>query len=281
MQLIRDGKIDEAVKMAQEQVHNEPDSAQALRGAAMVLDMAGHYKDAQSYWEKAVELASSAQSEAAARRDLANSYGFAGDCKNTAKYLLMVVDYWKTREKDEPHNAFYQEGEMANEAARYCIDAGDFNEAERLYRLGHELGIKEPDAPARKALWEFRTEHALARLAARRGNNAEAQKHVAAAKIALDQIKAADAGLGQQQESFWPYLTGYVALYTGDYKTALDDFQKANQNDAFIQCLIGMTYEKMGQKDKATEYYRKASTATSHNPPGGFARRFTREKLAA
>jgi hypothetical protein len=40
-----------------------------------------------------------------------------------------------------------------------------------------------------------------------------------------------------------------------------------------------MTYEKLGQKDKATEYYHKASTTVSHNPPGGFARRFTREKL--
>jgi len=279
MQLIRDGKIDEAVKMAHDQAHNAPDSAQALRGAAMILDMAGRYNEAQAYFEKAINLAPNPQAEAATRRDLANSYGFAGDCKNTAKYLLMVVDYWKTQESADPHNAFYQEGEMANEAARYCIDAGDLNEAERLYKLGHDLGIKEPDNPARKALWEFRTEHAFARLAARRGNKAEAQKHVAVAKTTLDQIKAADASLGQQQESFWPYLTGYVALYTGDYKTALDDLQKANQNDAFIQCLIGMTYEKLGQKDKAMEYYRKASAATSHNPPGGFARRFTREKL--
>src|SRR5262249_46841352 len=86
MQLIRDGKIDEAVKMAQDQAHNSPDSAQALRSAAMILDMAGRYKEAQSYFEKAIELAPNAQAEAAARRDLANSYGFAGDCKNASKY---------------------------------------------------------------------------------------------------------------------------------------------------------------------------------------------------
>ncbi len=279
MQLIRDGKIDEAVRMAEEQVRNAPDSAQALRNAAIVLDMAGRYKEAQSYFEKTIQLAPNAQAEAAARRDLANSYGFAGDCRNASKQMLLVVNYWKTREKDEPQNAFYQEGEMANEAARYCIDAGDLNESERLYKLGHDLGVKEPDSPARQALWTFRTEHALARIAARRGNKAEAQKHVAAARAALDQIKAADPSLGQQQETFWPYLTGYVALYTGDYKAALEDLQKANQSDPFIQCLIGMTYEKMGQKEKAMDYYRKASTTTSHNPPGGFARRITREKL--
>ena len=52
-----------------------------------------------------------------------------------------------------------------------------------------------------------------------------------------------------------------------DYKAALEDLLKANQNDAFIQCMIGQTYEKLGDKEKALEYYRKASTAIAHNPP--------------
>ena len=79
---------------------------------------------------------------------------------------------------------------------------------------------------------------------------------------------------------FLPYLTGYVALYTGDYKTALEDLQKANQNDAFIQCLLGMTYEKLGDKTSAMEAYRKAAATAGHNPPAAFARPFTRKKLA-
>jgi tetratricopeptide (TPR) repeat protein len=85
--------------------------------------------------------------------------------------------------------------------------------------------------------------------------------------------------LRAQQEAFFPYLTGYVALYLGDYKTALADLQKANQNDAFIQCLIGQTYEKLGDKDKAMEYYRRASEVRGHNPPAAYARPFARKKL--
>jgi Flp pilus assembly protein TadD len=54
---------------------------------------------------------------------------------------------------------------------------------------------------------------------------------------------------------------------------------RAQQNDAFIQCLIGETYEKLGDKEKATEYYRKAAAVQGHNPPAAYARRFTRQKL--
>jgi tetratricopeptide (TPR) repeat protein len=136
--------------------------------------------------------------------------------------------------------------------------------------------LKQPDIPAdRLKLWNYRYEHALARLAARRGNKAEAEKHVALAKQILDGME----GLKGQQEPFFPYLTGYVAFYTGDYKKALEDFQKTNQSDPFFQCMIGEIYEKLGEKDKANEYYLKASATGGHNPPAAYAKRFTRRKL--
>jgi tetratricopeptide (TPR) repeat protein len=123
-------------------------------------------------------------------------------------------------------------------------------------------------------LWEFRWEHAQARIAARRGNKTDAETHIAAAKAILAK------GTNPQQAQFLPYLTGYVAFYEGNYKPALEELQKANQNDPFIQCLIAQTYERLGDKAKATEFYRKASTATSHNPPAAYARPFAKKKLS-
>src|SRR5207248_105694 len=87
--------------------------------------------------------------------------------------------------------------------------------------------------------------HAQARIAARRGDQAEAQKHVAAAKAILDK------GTIPEQAQFFPYLKGYVAFYVGDYKAALEGLNQANQNDPFIQCMIGQSYEKLGEKQKA------------------------------
>jgi tetratricopeptide (TPR) repeat protein len=271
-QLLRDGKTGEALAILDKENPNQ---------AGTMLDLAGRGADAKRLFQKAIDNASEPGAKANAQRSMAMSYAFDGDCKNTVKYEQMVIAYWVTREQAEPQNAFYQEGEMANEAARVCIDAGDLETAEIWYRKGTELGIKEPGNQSHpKSLWTFRLEHALARIAARRGNKAEAQKHIDAAKAALD----SDTRMAEQQARFFPYLTGYVALYTGDYPKALEDMQKAiampgNGGDPFFQCLLGMTYEKLGEKDKATECYRKASMTMAHNPPAAFAKPFSRKKL--
>jgi len=277
---MRDGKTADAMAAVKKELEANSNSMQA----ASMLDNLGATADARKVFQRAIDSAPDLRAKANVQRAMAMSYAFDGDCKNTAKYEQMVIDYWKTQEQAEPQNAFYQQGEMANEAARVCIDAGDLEIAEQLYRKGTELGLKEPEPKRNPAsLWNFRLEHALGRLAARRGNKAEAAKHVAAARKILDDDKT----MAGAQERFYPYLVGYVALYTGDFKTAEVELTKAiqaNGNDAFMMCLLGMAYERMGEKDKASEWYKKASAAVppgGHNPPAAFARPFTRKKLAA
>jgi tetratricopeptide (TPR) repeat protein len=249
------------------------------------LDAEGQTAKAREIFAALIENSPTAAAKAAAQRAMAMSYAFDGDCANTAKYEELVMAYWRTREAEEPQNAFYQQGEMANEAARVCIDAGDLKTAEKYYRLGSELGNKEP-APRThpKSLWDFRLEHALARVAARHGDKAAAAHHVAAARKALD----SDSAMAAQQERFFPYLTGYVALYTGDLATAEADLTKAlamrgSERDPFFHALLGMTYEKKGDAVKAREFYQKAYdlAANAHNPPAAFTRPFARKKLAA
>ena len=218
--------------------------------------------------------------KAAAQRRLAMSYGYDGNCAKVIALEEQVIAYWVTRRAAEPQNAHYQEGEMANEAARVCIDHGFLDEAERYYKRGTELGNMEP-APRThpKSLWDFRLAHAMARLAARRGNAAEAQRHIADARRILD----SDPEMAKAQEQYFPYLIGYVALFTGDLATAEREFLKtsaAMPNDPFQVVLLGMTYEKMGQSAKATALYEKAYAAsTGSNPPNVYSRTFTKRAL--
>jgi tetratricopeptide (TPR) repeat protein len=268
-QLIREGKPDDALALYRKTLQTSPDSLAANIAAGTVRDLMGKGEEARKYFSKAIAVADTPEHKAGAQRAMAMSYAFQGNCAKTIEYEQQVFDYFASV------NNFFQQGEIADEAARVCIDSGDLDAAEKWYKIGHDTGLKEPDIkPARQDVWNFRWEHAQARIAARRGEQADAQKHVAAAKAILDK------GTNPEQAVFFPYLKGYVAFYAEDYKTALDELSKANQNDPFIQCMLAQTYEKLGEKDKAMEFYRKASTTSSHNPPAAYAVPFAKKKLS-
>ncbi len=246
------------------------------------LDVEGQTAKARAIFQAQIDNAPDPAAKAASQRAMAMSYAFDGDCANTVKYEEMVIAYWVTRESAEPQNAFYQQGEMANEAARVCIDAGNLDVAEKYYRKGTELGLKEPAPKTHpKSLWDYRLAHALGRLAARRGNKAEAAKQIAAAK----QILASDSTMAVAQARFLPYLEGYVALYTGDLAGAETNLTKAlalqgNGTDPFMTSLLAMTYEKQGKAAEAKALWQKAyDLATAHNPPAAYARPLARTKI--
>jgi tetratricopeptide (TPR) repeat protein len=267
--LVRDGKLDEALALYKKVLQTSPESIIANNGAGVVLDLMGQYKEARKYFQRAIDVATIPQDKAIAQRSMAMSYAFEGDCKKASEYEQKVFDYWVSGKH------FFEQGESANEAGRVCIDSGDLDAAEKWYRKGHDAGLKEPEIkPERADLWDFRWEHAQARLAARRGKVDEAQKHVLAAKAVLDK------GTNPQQAPFFPYLVSYVAFYGGDYAAALVALQKANQNDPFIQCLIAQAHEKLGDKDQAMAFYKKAATTTAHNPAGAYARPLALKKIS-
>ncbi len=271
-QLVREGKPAEALALYAAILKAMPDSAPANNAAGVLLDQLGRGDEARAHFQKAIDSASTPQSKAAAERAMAMSWAFSGNCSKTVEYEQRVLSYYVAT-KD-----FYQQGEIADEAARVCLDAGSLDVAWQWYLTGHQLGLRQPDiTPDRKNLWEFRWENAQARIAARRGNQTEADKHVKAAAALLE----ADPEMAKAQARFLPYLEGYVAYYRGDYETALARLSKADSNDPMIQCLLADTHEKLGHKAEAGALYEKASKALAHNPPAAFAVPLARRKLSA
>jgi tetratricopeptide (TPR) repeat protein len=268
-QLMRDGKADEALAAYLKAVEQFPSSVPARIRVGQQLDLMGRYSEARSHFEKALAMPLTPALEASGLRSMAMAYAFESNCKGATPYESRLYERYLTRDKD-----FYMAGEIANELARVCLESGDYATAADWYKRGHAAGLQEPDiSAARKDLWEFRWQHAQARLAARQGNKALADKHVAAAKAALD------TGTNPDQAPFFPYLVGYVAFYSGDYKSALAEFMKGNQNDPFVLSLIAQSHEKLGDQAAATDYYKKVMTFTTHNPNNAFARPLARKKL--
>ena len=271
-QRLREGKHEEALGILRDAAAKAPAGSQSAVSAhvqtGVVLDLMGRYEEARTHIAKGIDQAKTPEDKARAQRAMAMSYAFERNCAGASKYEAPLYESYLAEKN------YFQAGEIANELARVCLESGNLDEAATWYRRGRDAGLQEANiTPARKDLWEFRWEHAQARLAARRGQAAEAQKHVAAAKAAFDR------GTNPEQAPFVPYLVGYVAFYSGDYKTALSELQKGNQNDPFILSLIAQAHEKLGDKAQATEYYRKVLASNAHNPTGAFARPLAKEKL--
>jgi tetratricopeptide (TPR) repeat protein len=265
--LSHEGKQDEALALYRQALDKEPSFYEAHLAAGAALDLKGDYAEAQEHFSKAIELAP-AESKAQAQRSITFSYAFEGNANKASEYETQVFN--EHLAKNDPVAA----AETCDELARIYLEAGDLDHAYKWYKMGYETALRKTDlSDADKNLWLFRWENAQARIAARRGQAEEARQHVVAAKAALDKANNPD------QARFYPYLTGYVAFYAGDYKTAIAELQKADQHDPFILVLLGQAYEKSGDAAQAKDYYRKVLEINNHNPTNAFARPLAKKKL--
>ncbi len=268
-----DGKLDEAVAMYQKALQLDPRLYDAELYMGVSLDLQGKYAEARQHLAKAIELASERQTTQSLRV-MAVSYAFEHNTAEASEYEQRAFDLQSNWGK------YDDAAGTANELARIYLESGDLDNATQWYQTGLSTALKKPNiTQAEKDLWNFRWEAAMARITARRGQAAQAQQHLAAAKAMLDKMNS------PEQSRFLPYLTGYVALYAGDYKTAITDLQKANEQfegkEPFVFSLLAQAYEKSGDKAQAIDYYQKVLTINLHNPPNAFARPLAKEKLAA
>jgi tetratricopeptide (TPR) repeat protein len=262
-----EGKQDEALTVINQVLAGDPKSYDANLMAVIVLDLKGDYTKAHTYVLKAIELAPPDR-RVQALRTAAVSYAFPCDLTQVATYEQQAYAAQMADQK------FTDAAGTANELARIALECGDTPGAAKWYQTGYETATRAPNLiEADHDLWDFRMQSAKARIAARQSQPAEANKDVAAAKAILDKGKIPD------QQRFYPYLTGYVAFYTGDYKTALAELQKADQKDPFILVLLAQAYEKTGNQSEATKYYKQVLTINSHNPTNAFARPLAKKKL--
>jgi len=262
-----EGKQDDALALYRQALGMSPDFYEAHLGAGIALDLKGDYHEAREHLLKAIEFAPAASRQQALRA-LALAFAFEGNVAEAAKFEQQVFDARMSAQD------FIGAAEIANELARIYLESGDTANAYKWYKSGYVTAQRKRDiSDADKSLWLFRWEHAQARIAARQGKADEAHQHVVAAKAALDKANNPD------QARFFPYLTGYVAFYLGDYKTAIADLQKADQHDPLILALLAESYENSGDQSQAIEFYRKVLASNAHSPTNAFARPLARKKL--
>jgi len=240
-------------------------SARLLLGRA--LDLEGRHAAARVHLEEAVKLASD-EERMSALTALGISYAFESKADEAARYYQRAFD--AAVQRDDRGGA----AALANALGRIYLESGNLGKAQEWYTTGHETAKKVPGLSGDQvALWEMRWHHARARIAIRRGDRAEAERHVSAVKASFDK------GLNDDQRPALPYLLGYIALYSKDYRTAVAELLKGNQDDPFVLGLIAQSYQRLGDREKAAEYYRRVMASPSHNINAAFSRPLARSFL--
>jgi tetratricopeptide (TPR) repeat protein len=273
--LMTQGKLDEAFAQAHKAMEADPKSFDAHMAVGSILDLQGKYAEARKHFEAAANVADEKQ-KPGAQRSMAVSYFFERNAKGAEQAEKPLIDSYLAK------NDYVSAADVSNELARLMLESGDYSGAQKYYQMGYDASTKADIKPEEHALWEWRWHNAQARIAARQGKKAEAQKHVDAAKAALDKTEDENQ---KAQAQYWPYLTGYVAFYGGDYPKAISELQsaseKANQRDPFILALLAQSYEKTGKSAEATELYKKILTMYMHNPTGAYARTVAQKKVGS
>ena len=252
--LTTSGKIDEAVTLFNNALEADPELFDAHLGLGIALDLQGRYAPAREHLSRALAL-SPANTRGTALAAMAVSYGFEGNATEAAKY------YEKQFDLQMAEQAFDGAAGTANAIGRVFLETGNLDKAEAWYRTGFETARKLPGLPQDQVdLWEMRWLHGQSRLAARRGQRAEAERHAAAL-----QALVAKGGENAKQEPILRYLLGYNALYLGDLDRAIDELSRADQADPFILGLLAQTYEKKGDRVKSKEYWNKVLGLYGHS----------------
>jgi tetratricopeptide (TPR) repeat protein len=258
--LLESGDVKGAITSLDRLVRASPRSFYARIALGRALDLDGRHADARRHLEEALKLAPE-QERTDALTTLGISYAFEAKADEAARYYQRAFD------ADVQRNDRGAAAGRANALGRIYLESGNLQKAEQWYTTGFETSRKIPELPASQAaLWEMRRHNALGRIEARRGNRAAANEHVAAVKGLLG-----TPGL-ENQRLFYPYLVGYIAFFAKQYQQAADELLRGDQSDPFVLGLIAQSYEKLGDRAKAGEYYRKVLALPLHSINSAFSR---------
>lgn len=259
--LLQSGDVKGAIAALDRQVNASPRSFYARIALGRALDLDGRHGDARRHLEEALKLAPGDDERTDALTTLGISYAFEAKADEAARYYQRAFD------ADIQRNDRDAAAARANALGRIYLESGNLQKAEQWYTTGFETSRKIPELRAsQSALWEMRRHNALGRIEARRGNRAAANEHAAAVKELLN-----TPGLENQRE-FYPYLVGYIAFYAKQYQQAVDELLRGDQSDPFVLGLIAQSYEKLGDRGKAREYYSKVLARTAHSINSAFSR---------
>src|SRR5438552_11137511 len=109
-QLMREGKLDDALALYRRTLETSPNSVAANIAAGSVLDLQGRGQEGRKYFARGIEVADTPEHKAMAQRAMALSYAVERNCKKTVEHEQHAFDIYGSEKN------FLQQGAIAAQA---------------------------------------------------------------------------------------------------------------------------------------------------------------------
>lgn len=274
------GNYGEAEKAFKFSIRLNPDNPNAYDSYAELLMEMGRYTESIEFYQKAL---SKDKTFVASHIGIATNYGFLGEFSNGHQQLQILMDtaqnFIQIRQaifskavlyvtegkldKATDHllksfNIAKTQNDIANMAndlvqvGNLYLEQGKLDEALTTYhrsiRIINESSLQQLIIENAQSTHLFN----IARVYARQGDFDRAKQ---TADIFYQKVSSRKNPV-QQRLSF--QLNGIIALQEQDYKTAIKEFEQANQLNPRNLYRIGLAYEGLGNSDEAYVFFQRA-----------------------
>lgn len=177
----------------------------------------------------------------------ATSYIHEGNYDKAIEVLHEQFDYAKA------HDNTVIQGNVCNQLALIYLERGDYKKAMEEAERQRELA-KDPDIQVTAREGFLRACNGIeARLYTYQGKNDRADELLVAVK------KSADESLSDVNVANWHGVMGIVAYMNKNYEKALEHFEQSNELNKYQTYYQALTYEAMGQNEKANELFSEVA----------------------
>ena len=235
----------------------QPPASDLLRQGA-ALDLQGKTAEARQLFQSAIDRAADPQARAQAERTMAISWAFDSDCEQAAKFERPVHEYspgaeglLQRRRNRERAGAHLHRGRPLRRGRALVSEGprGGDSGTESLARPPRFVGSSGPSMRSRAS-------RRAAATAPRRSSTSRRPKRFSI----KERIRR------RRRSTRTSSATSRFTWATTRRRRTSSSW--ANQNDPFILSLLAQTWEKLGDKAKADDYYRRSLTVSNaHNPP--------------
>ncbi|MFH1195462.1 MAG: tetratricopeptide repeat protein [bacterium] len=251
--LLKSGRYDESIKQYNLALTKDPTFTSAIIGIGNNFIFKNNFSEARINYQKCFDVATNINNKLEALTWMSTSYIHEGKIDQAISTLNTRIDLARTHNLVPDIVITYTNGcFILTEAGRFTEGLKMLDEATKV--MGENV-LPEETSDALTVQTNLAKCYTLisANRLAEAQQNINSMLQIINSRDNISELQQLNANLAM------------LELKRGDYQKAITHFTKADVTSELNQYYMGLTYEKMGNKIKATEYFTKVKNSRNNN----------------